>query len=183
MSFCSASLIDLRSGATSRRLAAASCRPVSDQRGPADYKRHLAYELTIRSLRRAWQRAVQQSAKGHFVWVINKDNQAELRPVVVGDWYGDSWFIAQGLNSGDQVIVDGTLRLAPGAPVKASAYVPPPSAAATTPSHSSSRNCPRPIPTRKNALCRSCRRQTPSRGVRLATVSGRRGCSTWRSGC
>lgn len=43
-------------------LAAASCRPVSDQRGPADYKRHLARELTIRSLRRAWQRAVQQSA-------------------------------------------------------------------------------------------------------------------------
>ena len=34
-------------------LAAASCRPVSDQRGPADYKRHLARELTIRSLRRA----------------------------------------------------------------------------------------------------------------------------------
>jgi carbon-monoxide dehydrogenase medium subunit len=38
-------------------LAAAACRPVSDQRGPADYKRHLARELTIRSLRRALQRA------------------------------------------------------------------------------------------------------------------------------
>ena len=38
-------------------LAAASCRPVSDQRGPADYKRHLASELTIRSLRRALARA------------------------------------------------------------------------------------------------------------------------------
>jgi carbon-monoxide dehydrogenase medium subunit len=43
-------------------LAAASCRPVSDQRGPADYKRHLARELTTRSLRRAWQRTGQQSA-------------------------------------------------------------------------------------------------------------------------
>jgi carbon-monoxide dehydrogenase medium subunit len=38
-------------------LAAASCQPVSDQRGPADYKRHLACELTIRSLRRARARA------------------------------------------------------------------------------------------------------------------------------
>jgi carbon-monoxide dehydrogenase medium subunit len=38
-------------------LAAASCRPVSAQRGPADYKRHLARELTIRSLRRACARA------------------------------------------------------------------------------------------------------------------------------
>jgi aerobic carbon-monoxide dehydrogenase medium subunit len=44
-------------------LAAASCRPVSDQRGPADYKRHLARELTLRSLRRAWQRAVQHGGQ------------------------------------------------------------------------------------------------------------------------
>jgi len=44
-------------------LAAASCQPVSDQRGPADYKRHLARELTIRSLRRAWQRAGQHAGQ------------------------------------------------------------------------------------------------------------------------
>jgi membrane fusion protein (multidrug efflux system) len=69
------------------------------------------------------QRAVQQSAKGHFVWILTKDNQAEQRPVEVGTWYGDGWFISQGLASGDQVIVDGTLRLAPGLPVKATPYV------------------------------------------------------------
>jgi membrane fusion protein (multidrug efflux system) len=74
------------------------------------------------------QRAVQQSAKSHFVWVINKDSQAELRPVVVGEWKGDSWFIAEGLNDGDRVVVDGGIRLTPGAAVKASAYVPPPAA-------------------------------------------------------
>jgi carbon-monoxide dehydrogenase medium subunit len=45
-------------------LAAASCRPVSDQRGPADYKRHLACELTIRSLRRALARARQHGRAG-----------------------------------------------------------------------------------------------------------------------
>ncbi len=38
-------------------IAAEHCRPVSDQRGPADYKRHLASELTARALRRAWRRA------------------------------------------------------------------------------------------------------------------------------
>jgi membrane fusion protein (multidrug efflux system) len=70
------------------------------------------------------QRAVQQGAKGHFVWVVNKDSKAELRPVVVGDWYGESWFIAQGLADGDRVVVDGVLRLAPDAPVKAAPYVP-----------------------------------------------------------
>jgi aerobic carbon-monoxide dehydrogenase medium subunit len=39
------------------RLAAEGCEPVTDQRGPADYKRHLAGELTVRALRRAAARA------------------------------------------------------------------------------------------------------------------------------
>lgn len=72
------------------------------------------------------QRAVQQSAKGHFVWVADKDDHAQMRPVEVGEWNGDDWFISQGLDSGDVVIVDGTLRLAPGAPVKVAPYVEPP---------------------------------------------------------
>jgi len=38
-------------------IAAEHCRPVSDQRGPAGYKRHLAQELTVRALRRALVRA------------------------------------------------------------------------------------------------------------------------------
>lgn len=37
--------------------AAEACDPVTDQRGPADYKRHLAGELTLRALRRASARA------------------------------------------------------------------------------------------------------------------------------
>jgi aerobic carbon-monoxide dehydrogenase medium subunit len=39
------------------RIAAEHCRPTSDQRGPADYKRHLAAELTTRALHRALRRA------------------------------------------------------------------------------------------------------------------------------
>jgi membrane fusion protein (multidrug efflux system) len=70
------------------------------------------------------QRAVQQSAKGHFVWVLGKSGEAELRPVVVGDWNGDNWFIAQGLAAGDEVIVDGTQRLAPSTPVKVKSTLP-----------------------------------------------------------
>jgi carbon-monoxide dehydrogenase medium subunit len=44
------------------RLAAEDCDPTSDQRGSADYKRHLAGELTIRALRRACERAAAPSA-------------------------------------------------------------------------------------------------------------------------
>ena len=46
------------------QIAAEHCRPSSDQRGPADYKRHLARELTTRALRQAWRRARPQGAGG-----------------------------------------------------------------------------------------------------------------------
>jgi aerobic carbon-monoxide dehydrogenase medium subunit len=39
-------------------IAAEDCTPVSDQRGSADYKRHLARELTLRALRRAAARSL-----------------------------------------------------------------------------------------------------------------------------
>ena len=63
------------------------------------------------------QRAVQQGGRGHFVWLVGKDGKAALRPVVVGDWQGDHWFISEGLQAGDQVVVDGAQRLAQGAAV------------------------------------------------------------------
>jgi membrane fusion protein, multidrug efflux system len=63
------------------------------------------------------QRAVQQGSKGHFVWVVGKENKVEQRPVVVGDWLGDDWFIDEGLKSGEKVVVDGSLTLRPGVTV------------------------------------------------------------------
>ena len=41
-------------------IAAQDCAPLADGRGPADYKRHLANVLTVRALRRAAARALQQ---------------------------------------------------------------------------------------------------------------------------
>jgi aerobic carbon-monoxide dehydrogenase medium subunit len=41
-------------------LAAEDCSPTSDQRGSADYKRHLARELTLRALRTATARALRE---------------------------------------------------------------------------------------------------------------------------
>ena len=43
--------------AEAARLAALACEPVTDQRGTAEYKRHLASELTLRTLRSAVARA------------------------------------------------------------------------------------------------------------------------------
>jgi carbon-monoxide dehydrogenase medium subunit len=44
------------------RLAAEHCDPVTDQRGSAEYKRHVAGELTRRALRRATARALREEA-------------------------------------------------------------------------------------------------------------------------
>jgi carbon-monoxide dehydrogenase medium subunit len=45
------------------RLASEDCSPSADGRGPVDYKRHLAGELTKRALRRAVERASGQEAQ------------------------------------------------------------------------------------------------------------------------
>jgi membrane fusion protein, multidrug efflux system len=60
------------------------------------------------------QRAVQQDSKGQYVWVIDKDDTVEKRPVTVGDWQEDQWIILEGLQPADQVVVDGGMMLQPG---------------------------------------------------------------------
>jgi membrane fusion protein (multidrug efflux system) len=64
------------------------------------------------------QQAVLQGAQGFFVWIVDTEGKAQVRPVEVGDWQGDNWFITKGLSSGDKVITDGIVRLAKGTPVK-----------------------------------------------------------------
>jgi membrane fusion protein, multidrug efflux system len=64
------------------------------------------------------QRAVQQGAQGQFVWIVDKESRVQPRPVEVGSWHGDDWFVTRGLAPGDLVVVDGVLRLGPGAAVR-----------------------------------------------------------------
>lgn len=65
------------------------------------------------------QRAVKQSAKGNYVWVVGPEEKADFRPVIVGDWHEQDWFITDGLKSGERVIVDANPALQPGMKVKA----------------------------------------------------------------
>jgi membrane fusion protein (multidrug efflux system) len=70
------------------------------------------------------QRAVQQGARSHFVWVVGKDGKAEQRVVDTGQWSGDDWVITQGLRADEQVVVDGAIRVGPGVQLKVSPYTP-----------------------------------------------------------
>jgi membrane fusion protein (multidrug efflux system) len=64
------------------------------------------------------QRAVQQGARSHYVWVIGNDGKARQRVVEVGDWYGDEWFINDGLKRGERVVVEGAGRVTPASALK-----------------------------------------------------------------
>jgi membrane fusion protein, multidrug efflux system len=65
------------------------------------------------------QLAVQQGSNGHLVYVVKPDGTAEVRPVVVGDYYGEKDIvITSGLQAGDRVVVEGVLKVVPGRPVK-----------------------------------------------------------------
>jgi membrane fusion protein (multidrug efflux system) len=70
------------------------------------------------------QRAVLEGPKGKFVYVVNEKNQAEPRPVSLGDWQGDAWIVTSGLAAGDRVIVDGVMKIGPGAPVTVATQAP-----------------------------------------------------------
>jgi membrane fusion protein (multidrug efflux system) len=64
------------------------------------------------------QRAVLEGPQGKFVYVVSDKSLAEARPVQAGEWAGERWIITSGLNGGERVIVDGVMKIGPGAPVK-----------------------------------------------------------------
>ena len=64
------------------------------------------------------QRAVMEGPQGKFVYVVDEKSTAAARPVEVGDWAGENWIITSGLQGGEQVIVDGVMKIGPGAPVR-----------------------------------------------------------------
>jgi len=63
------------------------------------------------------QRAVLTGQAGKFVYLVGDDDTAEMHPVRVGEWIGDQWVIESGLRGGERVVVDGTVKVRPGAPV------------------------------------------------------------------
>ncbi len=61
--------------------------------------------------------AVQTGQTGQFIYVVKSDQTVEERPVTIGITYDGETVIANGLNAGETVVIDGQLRLSPGASV------------------------------------------------------------------
>src|SRR5262249_28064676 len=62
--------------------------------------------------------ASQMSAKGPFVYVINNDSKAEMRPVTLGQQQADLVVVTDGVKAGEKVVVAGQIAVTPGGPVK-----------------------------------------------------------------
>lgn len=61
--------------------------------------------------------AIQTGQQGQYAFVIKEDKTVEMRPVEVERTVGAETVIKKGLNPGDSVVVDGHMRLFPGARV------------------------------------------------------------------
>lgn len=65
------------------------------------------------------QAAIAQDDNGLYVFVVNGENIAEQRRVVLGDTLGDQQIVEEGLNLSDKVIIQGLQKVRNGQKVKA----------------------------------------------------------------
>jgi membrane fusion protein, multidrug efflux system len=70
------------------------------------------------------KRAVMHGMQGAFVWVIGEDEKAAPRPVKLGVSSGNNVAVLEGLKPNERVIVDGVLKVQPGALVKMTPVAP-----------------------------------------------------------
>jgi membrane fusion protein, multidrug efflux system len=62
-------------------------------------------------------RALQAGQDGAYVFVVDHDQKAQMRPVSTGRVVGDLTVVTSGIAAGERVVVDGQSRLSPGATV------------------------------------------------------------------
>lgn len=91
---------------------------------PGQFVRLIIKGITVPKAIVIPQKAVSQGPQGTFVYTVNTQNAAEVRPVKLDREVGNGWIVREGLNEGDRVIADGVMRVRPGATVKASPYDP-----------------------------------------------------------
>lgn len=64
------------------------------------------------------QKAVQLSSSSATVMVVEANNTVAVRPVKLGDLFGEDWIIEDGLKPGERVIVEGRMKVQPGMTVR-----------------------------------------------------------------
>lgn len=66
------------------------------------------------------QQAISRDPKGNpLTQIVDKDGKVQQKQLTLDRAIGNEWLVSSGLEPGDRVIVEGTLKVRPGIPVKA----------------------------------------------------------------
>lgn len=95
--------------------------------------------LAPREVFRIPQQAVQEMQGKRSVLVVDAESKAQYREVVANSRSGNDWIVEGGLQPGEMVIVEGTGKARPGAPVKPNVVTAPANTAPVAPSVESGR--------------------------------------------
>jgi membrane fusion protein (multidrug efflux system) len=107
------------STATGTREARAEVPNPDGQLRPGQFVRVVLKGAVLPNAVTVPQRSVMEGPQGKFVYVVDEKSTAQARPVEAGQWTaGERWVITSGLKGGERVIVDGVMKIGPGAPVK-----------------------------------------------------------------
>ena len=60
------------------------------------------------------QRAVSEVQGRYLVAVVGSENKVAIKPVKVGQWFGQLWVIDDGLKAGERVVAEGTQKVREG---------------------------------------------------------------------
>jgi membrane fusion protein (multidrug efflux system) len=81
---------------------------------PGQFVRAKVEGVTLANVLAIPRKAVMSGPQGRFVWIVDKDQKVEIRPVQVGRSMGNNIMVTQGLNAGERFIVEGVLKVQPG---------------------------------------------------------------------
>jgi membrane fusion protein (multidrug efflux system) len=60
------------------------------------------------------QVAVSEVQGKYFVAVVSSENKVSIKPIKVGQWFGQLWVIDEGLQAGEKVVAEGTQKVREG---------------------------------------------------------------------
>ena len=69
------------------------------------------------------QRAVSEVQGRYLVAVVSPENKVAIKPVKVGQWFGQLWVIDEGLQTGEKVVAEGTQKVREGMVVSPKPFV------------------------------------------------------------
>jgi membrane fusion protein (multidrug efflux system) len=95
---------------------------------PGQFVRIVVKGVTLPSAIVIPRPAVSQGPQGPFAYVVGEASKAEARPLQLGREVEAGWIVENGLKDGDTLVVDGVMRVRPGAPVTPAAMPGPPAA-------------------------------------------------------